>query len=140
MDNMFRTFDTNKDNTIDFLEYIAALNLVLRGKLEHKLRWSFKVYDGDGNGTLTKDEVTQVIRAIYKIKKGSNEEEEHPALTPDEVCDRIFHLVDENGDGQLSVKEFIEGAQKDRWVMKMLKLNVNPSGWIIEHRRQSAPF
>ncbi|XP_006642723.1 guanylyl cyclase-activating protein 2-like [Lepisosteus oculatus] len=138
MDNMFRTFDTNEDNTIDFLEYVAALNLVLRGKLEHKLRWSFKVYDKDGNGCLEREELRQIIAAIYSIKTGATAKDETPLLTPDEVCERIFELVDENGDGQLSLEEFIKGAQKDQWVMNMLKLNVNPSGWVIDNRRKRA--
>lgn len=41
-----------QDNTIDFLEYVAALNLVLRGTLEHKLKWTFKIYDKDRNGCI----------------------------------------------------------------------------------------
>lgn len=50
---------------MDFIEYVAALNLVLRGKLEDKLRWSFKVFDGDDNGHLDRHE----LRKIVKVKK-----------------------------------------------------------------------
>ncbi|NXB48791.1 GUC1B protein, partial [Leucopsar rothschildi] len=113
VENMFRAFDKNGDNTIDFLEYVAALNLVLRGKLEHKLRWTFKVYDKDGNGCIDKPELLEIVEV--------NVEERTPLLTPEEVVERIFQLVDENGDGQLSLDEFIDGARKDKWVMKMLQ-------------------
>ncbi|NXR93135.1 GUC1B protein, partial [Hypocryptadius cinnamomeus] len=130
------------DNTIDFLEYVAALNLVLRGKLEHKLRWTFKVYDKDGNGCIDKPELLEIVESIYRLKKvcWSDVEDRTPLLTPEEVVDRIFQLVDENGDGQLSLDEFIDGARKDKWVMKMLQMDVNPGGWIIEQRRKSALF
>ncbi|MGH0140537.1 UNVERIFIED_CONTAM: hypothetical protein FKN15_030745 [Acipenser sinensis] len=87
------------DNVIDFLEYVAALNLVLRGKLEHKLKWSFKVYDKDGNGCLDKEELREINEVIYNIKTGSKMDNETQLLTPDEVCDRIFRIVDVNGDG-----------------------------------------
>lgn len=50
---------------MDFLEYVAAINLVLRGKLEDKLRWSFKVFDNDDNGQLDRNE----LRKIVKVKK-----------------------------------------------------------------------
>lgn len=50
---------------MDFLEYVAAINLVLRGKLEDKLRWSFKVFDSDGNGRLDGHE----LRKIVKVKR-----------------------------------------------------------------------
>lgn len=47
---------------IDFLEYVAILNLVLRGKLEHKLKWSFKVYDTNRNGFLDKAELRKMVK------------------------------------------------------------------------------
>ncbi|NXN17486.1 GUC1B protein, partial [Indicator maculatus] len=142
IENMFRAFDKNGDNTIDFLEYVAALNLVLRGKLEHKLRWTFKVYDKDGNGCIDKPELLEIVESIYKLKQvcRAEVEERTPLLTPEEVVDRIFQLVDENGDGQLSLDEFIDGARKDKWVMKMLQMDINPGGWVTEQRRKSAMF
>lgn len=51
-----------QDNTLDFLEYVAALHLILRGNLEDRLRWSFKMYDKDGNGKLDRQEVKRIIR------------------------------------------------------------------------------
>lgn len=118
------------------------MNLVLRGKLEHKLKWTFKVYDKDGNGSIDKAELLEIVESIYNLKKICREERDDrsPLLTPEEVVERIFQLVDENGDGQLSLDEFIDGAQKDKWVMKMLHMNVNPGGWINEQRRKSALF
>ncbi|XP_069798359.1 guanylyl cyclase-activating protein 2 isoform X2 [Narcine bancroftii] len=131
-----------KDNTIDFLEYVAALNLVLRGNLEHKLKWTFKVYDKDGNGCIDKTELLEIVESIYRLKKACHEvlDDGVPLLSPEEVVDRIFDLVDENGDGHLSLDEFVDGARKDSWVMKMLQMDVNPGSWISEQRRKSALF
>uniref|UniRef100_A0A667Z312 Guanylate cyclase activator 1g n=1 Tax=Myripristis murdjan TaxID=586833 RepID=A0A667Z312_9TELE len=129
IETIFRSFDTNRDNRLDFLEYVAALNLVLRGNLEDRLKWSFKVYDRDGNGRLDKQEVKHIIRILCKIKvQRSNMD-----MTPNEVCDRIFELVDQNKDGQISLTEFMEGAQKDEWLMDLLKLDVNATGWVIQN-------
>jgi hypothetical protein len=50
-----------QDNTIDFLEYVAALNLVLRGSLEHKLKWTFKIYDKDRNGCIDRLELLDIV-------------------------------------------------------------------------------
>ncbi|XP_053560653.1 guanylyl cyclase-activating protein 2 [Bombina bombina] len=142
VEHMFRAFDKNGDNTIDFLEYVAALNLVLRGKLEHKLKWTFKVYDRDGNGCIDKTELLEIVESIYNLKKvcRQGQDDRSPLLSPEEVVDRIFQLVDENGDGQLSLDEFIDGARKDTWVMKMLQMDVSPGSWINEQRRKSALF
>ncbi|XP_023068573.1 guanylyl cyclase-activating protein 2 [Piliocolobus tephrosceles] len=142
VEGMFRAFDKNGDNTIDFLEYVAALNLVLRGTLEHKLKWTFKIYK-DGNGCIDRLELLNIVEGIYQLKKACRRElqtEQGQLLTPEEVVDRIFLLVDENGDGQLSLNEFVEGARRDKWVMKMLQMDMNPSSWLAQQRRKSAMF
>lgn len=41
--------------------------------------------------------------------------------------------------GELSLDEFIDGAQRDKWVMKMLQMDVNPGDW-MDGRRRSANF
>ena len=56
-----------QDNTIDFLEYVAALNLVLRGKLEHKLKWTFKMYDKDGSGCIDKTELLEIVEVLTGV-------------------------------------------------------------------------
>ncbi|XP_057702806.1 guanylate cyclase activator 1g [Corythoichthys intestinalis] len=129
IETIFRSFDTNKDNALDFLEYVAALHLILRGNLEDRLKWSFKMYDKDGNGKLDRQEVKRIIRILYKIKLQTTDVD----LTPSEICDRIFDLVDQNSDGQISLSEFMEGAQKDEWVMNLFKLDVNATGWVIQN-------
>ncbi|XP_076592907.1 guanylyl cyclase-activating protein 2-like [Chaetodon auriga] len=131
MDSIFRAFDMNHDNTMDFIEYVAAINLVLRGKLEDKLRWSFKVFDSDSNGRLDKDELRKIVTIIYKIKKGSASSEMGTEnLTAQQVCERIFEVVDVNSDGHITLDEFIEGAQKSEWLQSFLRLDINPSRWV----------
>ncbi|XP_076853545.1 guanylyl cyclase-activating protein 2-like [Brachyhypopomus gauderio] len=136
-ENMFRAFDKNGDNTIDFLEYVAALNLVFRGDLEHKLRWSFKVYDKDGNGVLDRSELRAVIEVICHVKKAGSKDSD---VSVDEICDRIFNVVDVNGDGHITLEEFMEGAKKDPWILDMLHLDMKPYSWVKEQRRSSAHF
>lgn len=45
---------------------------------------------------------TLLLQSIYRLKKACHGEldEECSLLTPDQVVDRIFELVDENGDGK----------------------------------------
>lgn len=57
------------------------------------------------------------------------------------LCVLTAHLVSPSSPtGQLSLDEFIDGARRDKWVMKMLQMDVNPGGWITEQRRKSALF
>ena len=61
-----------QDNTIDFLEYVAALNLVLRGTLEHKLKWTFKIYDKDRNGCIDRQELLDIVVQAIQIGIGTS--------------------------------------------------------------------
>ncbi|XP_035484246.2 guanylyl cyclase-activating protein 2-like [Scophthalmus maximus] len=131
MDNIFRAFDMNHDNTMDFMEYVAALHLVLRGKLEDKLRWCFKVFDGDGNGRLDRSELQMIVKIIYRMKQGSVlDETGTESLTAKQVCDRILQEVDVNSDGEITLEEFVQGAQGSPWLQSFLRLGVNPCGWV----------
>ncbi|MEQ2158431.1 hypothetical protein GOODEAATRI_012226, partial [Goodea atripinnis] len=134
LETIFRSFDTNQvnDNTLDFIEYVAALNLILRGSLEDRLKWSFKMYDRDGNGKLDRKEVKSLIRILHKIKIQKTE----VSLTPSQICDRIFELIDNNNDGEITLSEFMEGAQKDEWLIDLLNLDVQTSGWVIQNCRK----
>uniref|UniRef100_A0A8C5D3Q3 Guanylyl cyclase-activating protein 2-like n=1 Tax=Gouania willdenowi TaxID=441366 RepID=A0A8C5D3Q3_GOUWI len=135
IETIFHSFDTNNDNALDFLEYVAALNLILRGNLEDRLKWSFKMYDKDGNGKLDRHEVKRLIRVRRLLKSALLEQSRtsNMNMTPTQICDRIFELVDQNQDGQLTLSEFLEGAQKDEWVMKQLKLDINVTDWVVQN-------
>uniref|UniRef100_A0A8C7D2U6 Guanylate cyclase activator 1Aa n=1 Tax=Oncorhynchus kisutch TaxID=8019 RepID=A0A8C7D2U6_ONCKI len=118
IEQMFRTFDMNKDGYIDFLEYVAALSLVMRGKMEHKLRWYFKLYDVDGNGCIDRSEL-DVQWNLYHTKG--------------------LRVLSLSISGELSLEEFVAGAHTDEDFMEVMMktLDLTHIVAMIHNRRHS---
>lgn len=59
---VFRTFDTDSNGFIDFVEFLLAVNVNANGDIRDKLGLAFDVYDINGNG-----QVRSAIGRIYDV-------------------------------------------------------------------------
>ncbi|KWU41915.1 EF-hand [Rhodotorula sp. JG-1b] len=120
-EHVFKVFDKNGNGTIDFREFIAALSITSRGKLDEKLQWAFQLYDINNDGLITYDEMLKIVQSIYDMTG------EMVKLPPDEDTaekrvNKIFALMDLNHDHQLTFEEFKEGSKKDPTIVQALSL------------------
>ena len=67
----------------------------------NKLQTAFKMFDKDGGGSISTDEIKQVLSF------GQNLDEK--------VVNQIIEQVDANGDGEISFEEFAEMMKKASW-------------------------
>ncbi|XP_062515076.1 neuronal calcium sensor 1-like [Corticium candelabrum] len=120
-DLVFNEFDSNKDGAIEFKEFIAALSVISRGSLEEKLTWSFRLYDLDKDGKITRQELLSIMEAIYTMV-GHAVRLPYDEKTPEQRVDQIFYMMDKNHDDLLTLEEFKDGSKQDPSVVQALSL------------------
>ncbi|KAI5623909.1 hypothetical protein C0J50_16590 [Silurus asotus] len=123
-EQIFRTLDNNGDGFVDFREYVMAISMLLEGSSVEKLRWSFKLYDKDKDGAITRSEMLDIMQAVYKMSVAASRTSPNP-LTAEECTNRIFVQLDKDNNAIISLEEFIEGALGDEWIKEMLACDPN---------------
>ena len=138
-DYVFNVFDSDKSGSIDFKEFICALSVTSRGKMEDKLDWAFQLYDIDGDGEISYNEMLKIVEAIYKmvcrnlfllvhmqlltsLQVGSMVKLPADEDTPEKRVRKIFKMMDKDENGSLDMAEFKEGSKRDETIVSALSL------------------
>ena len=95
VEQMFRSVDTDNSGFIDYTEFVVAATSQQNLTSEEKLRAAFNMFDKDGSGIISADEIREVL-----CFGGAN------SLSA-EAVDAIIKQVDENGDGEIQFDEFV---------------------------------
>ena len=103
VDDMFNKVDADGSGEIEYSEFVIATMNEKNLLSNNKLQTAFKMFDKDGGGTISIDEIKQVLSF------GQNLDEE--------VVNQIIKQVDANGDGEISYDEFANMMlQNIQWV------------------------
>ncbi|KAJ8783694.1 hypothetical protein J1605_008737 [Eschrichtius robustus] len=121
--HVFRSFDANSDGTLDFKEYVIALHMTSACKTNQKLEWAFSLYDVDGNGSISKNEVLEIVtQAIFKMISPDDvkhlPEDEN---TPEKRAEKIWGFFGKKDDDKLTEKEFIEGTLANMEILRLIQ-------------------
>jgi len=119
--HVFKVFDSDASGTIDFKEFIVALSVTSRGKMEDKLDWAFKLYDIDGDGKITYHEMLQIVESIYKMV-GSMVKLPEDEDTPEKRVKKFFRLMKKDESESLDMAEFKEGSRRDETIVAAFSL------------------
>ena len=112
-------FEHDQQGYVGFAQFMDTLSVVARGTLEEKIAWTFRLYDQDGDGYVTKDDMLHVVDSIYEMV------DPHSDIYLDgipqvERVEEIFNRMDQDDDDVLSLKDFVEGCKADENILKVL--------------------
>jgi Ca2+-binding EF-hand superfamily protein len=124
----------------------VTLSTLLRGSVYERLKWTFKLYDLNGDGCISRGELTEVVQAVHelmgkRIAEDDRKTREQVSLIiafiprclliifqfplcrrPFIQVDRVFKKLDLNQDGVITIEEFLEACLKDELITKSLEM------------------
>ncbi|XP_042288862.1 Kv channel-interacting protein 2-like isoform X2 [Thunnus maccoyii] len=118
---LFEAFDTNKNGSVSFEDFVFGLSIILRGTINDRLNWAFNLYDLNKDGCITKEEMLDIMTSIYDMMGKYT----YPTMQDDAPRDHVesfFQKMDRNKDGVVTVDEFIESCKKDENIMQSMQL------------------
>lgn len=68
-----------------------GLSVLSRGTLQERLQWAFNLYDINGDGIITKDEMLDIVSAIYEMM-GRYTEPVVDETSAKEHVERVFQV------------------------------------------------
>ncbi|KAI4384322.1 hypothetical protein MLD38_002493 [Melastoma candidum] len=116
---IFDLFDNNRDGTVDMREILCGFSSLRKSQGDDALWLCFQMYDTDRSGSITKEEVASMLRALP--------EDCLPAdITEPGKLDEIFDLMDANSDGKVTFDEFKAAMKRDSSLQDVVLSSLRP--------------
>ena len=94
---MFAEIDIDGNGSIDYTEFVMATMNEQELITNEKLKAAFRLFDKDGNGSISPDEIKSAL--------GIGDDDKEELL-------QLLAEVDENGDGEIQYEEFCNMMRK----------------------------
>ncbi|CAF2805463.1 unnamed protein product [Rotaria sp. Silwood2] len=117
---VFKAFDINQNNTIEFTEFLLAVSISQHGNLEQKLKMAFDIYDQNKDGEINRKDMIKIIEAMYDL---ANEEDRAGDKAPAKRVDLIMERLKKDKTDVVLRTEFIQGCLRDELLRKILAPN-----------------
>lgn len=106
---------------ITFSDYANALSNLLRGSIEDKINFVFRLYDLNGDNVLTVDELSRIFFAVYRLL-GDNVNRKHDQITYEEQAERFHKRMDLEQTGYVTKEQFTNYCMRDSAIVDTIKM------------------
>ncbi|XP_053323619.1 calaxin [Spea bombifrons] len=133
MDRVFRGFDKDNDSYVNVTEWIEGLSVFLRGTLDEKIKYCFAVYDLNGDGYISREEMFHMLKNSL-LKQPS---EEDPDEGIKDLVEITLKKMDYDHDSKLSYSDFDKAVRDENLLLEAFGPCLPDSKNIMAFERQA---
>lgn len=108
MDRVFRAFDKDNDSLISLEEWVKGMSVYLRGDLKERSKFAFNVYDLNGDGVISREEMFHLLKEV--LMKLPNEEDPDEGIK--DLVEMCVKQLDFNRDARITEDAYCESVCK----------------------------
>ncbi|KAM4689813.1 calaxin [Discoglossus pictus] len=133
MDRVFRGFDKDNDSYISVAEWIEGLSVFLRGTLDEKIKYCFGVYDLNGDGYISREEMFHMLK--NSLLKQPTEEDPDEGIK--DLVEITLKKMDHDHDSKLSYQDFEKAVREENLLLEAFGPCLPDSKSIMAFERQA---
>ncbi|XP_041039261.1 calaxin isoform X4 [Cetorhinus maximus] len=114
MDRVFRAFDKDNDSYVNMREWIEGLSIFLRGTLDEKIKFCFDVFDLNGDGFISREEMFHMLKSSL-IKQPT---EEDPDEGVKDLVEIALKKMDYDHDNKVSYVDFEKAVKVENLLLE----------------------
>ncbi|KDO22666.1 hypothetical protein SPRG_10981 [Saprolegnia parasitica CBS 223.65] len=107
----FDLFDKDRNGVVDVVEFVSGLSVLVHGDRDEKIQATFTLYDTNGDGYISLEEMTTYLTSVYLVVAELNpavflSNRVDPIQLGQVTAQQCFDEADLDHDGRLSFHEF----------------------------------
>jgi len=121
LDRIFRTFDISANTQhLKLDDYVIGMATFLTGNIEDKMRFCFNVYDLNGDGYITREEMFQFLKNSMVTKSHDADQDDADEGIKELTELALKKLDHDDHDGRVSFKDFQAAVYGDKLLLESL--------------------
>ncbi|XP_059484251.1 calaxin-like [Neocloeon triangulifer] len=110
MERIFHAFDKRSEGVIDGERWVLGMSVLLKGSLAEKQSYCFNVYDLNGDGFISKEEILHLLSGCLATPATGDEDPEEGVR---DLTDVALRKMDVDRDGKLSFNDYVEANKQE---------------------------
>ena len=117
--HIWRMFDIDNNGIIDFKEFRMVLHVMSNGSSKDNLKQIFRAFDINRDGKIDPQEMKKIVKDILKLDNDQKDK-----IDKESLAKSAFSEMDENEDGKVSRREFINACLEKKKFSTILALKI----------------